>query len=294
MPELAEVEFYRKKWNPGLNQIIQRVALHGNKRIFRGTDVLALEKILPGRSLVRSEAHGKQMLFEFSGGLWIGLHLGMTGKLSTAPVTFLPDKHDHLVLYTAREALIFSDSRQFGRIRVHIATQPPDWWTNLPSNLLSKTFRLETLAGFLVRHAKLPIKAALLLQSGFPGVGNWMADEILWRARIHPQQRSGAISGHALRRLWREIRTVCRLALKHVSTNAEGDHFGDPPRGWLIHERWKRDGICPVHKTALSRMTVGGRTTAWCARCQPRSHAAVKQNVHKREALPPVRRSARQ
>jgi formamidopyrimidine-DNA glycosylase len=63
--------------------------------------------------------------------------------------------------------------------------------------------------------------------------------------------------------LWREVRFVAREAMAKI-----GKNFGDPPRGWLIHERWKSDGICPKHKTLLKRETVGGRTTAWCPKCQ--------------------------
>ena len=48
-----------------------------------------------------------------------------------------------------------------------------------------------------------------------------------------------------------------------------GEDWGDPPKDWLIHTRWKRTGQCPKHKTPLCRETIAGRTTAWCARCQP-------------------------
>jgi len=47
-----------------------------------------------------------------------------------------------------------------------------------------------------------------------------------------------------------------------------GKDFSDPPRNWLIHQKWKRDGICPRHRTPLRQGTIGGRTTAWCPHCQ--------------------------
>ena len=78
MPELAEVEFYRRQWDPGLGQKIVAVQLHAQKRIFRGSDPRAMKRELTGRRFLRSFAWGKQMLFQFSGGNWIGIHLGMT------------------------------------------------------------------------------------------------------------------------------------------------------------------------------------------------------------------------
>src|SRR5687768_7887110 len=98
MPELAEVEYYRKQWNPGLRAKVLAVELHADKRIFRGTDTAAIKRDLPGTKLVTSEARGKQMAFQFSGGIWIAIHLGMTGKLRTEKPGFVAGKHDHLVL----------------------------------------------------------------------------------------------------------------------------------------------------------------------------------------------------
>src|SRR5467141_1169556 len=88
MPELAEVEFYRRQWDCGLGQKIVRVQLHPQKRVFRGSTPRALARELACRRFLRSFAWGKQMLFEFSSGNWIGIHLGMTGKLRVEPPRF--------------------------------------------------------------------------------------------------------------------------------------------------------------------------------------------------------------
>ena len=53
MPELAEVDYYRKRWNPGLKQRIESVELHGGKRIFRGINLGEFEKALTGAALER-------------------------------------------------------------------------------------------------------------------------------------------------------------------------------------------------------------------------------------------------
>src|SRR5580698_4848767 len=101
MPELAEVEYIRKRWNPGLKQRIEAVELHAGKRIFRGIDTGAFVKGLTGATLERSEARGKQMLFVAKKRgvktcAWIGLHLGMTGEMRTEKRDYAAAKHDHL------------------------------------------------------------------------------------------------------------------------------------------------------------------------------------------------------
>lgn len=264
MPELAEVEYYRKQWDVGLRRRIDAVQLHARKRIFRGTDTRALVRELTGSRLVQSTARGKQMVFRFSGGSWLGIHLGMTGALRIEPAGFRPEKHDHLVLQQAKRALVFRDPRQFGRVRFYHGEGTPEWWSEASPEIGSTAFNTRYVAEFLARHRRAPIKAVLLLQSGFPGIGNWMADEILWRARIAPSTPSGDLTATERAALRRATRFVSREALRII-----GPDDGDLPNSWLIHHRWKPGGVCPRDATPLARGTIGGRTTAWCPKCQP-------------------------
>jgi formamidopyrimidine-DNA glycosylase len=263
MPELAEVEWYRKQWNPGLGAEIVKVRLHPRKRIFRGADTRHLQRELVGKKFLRSATRGKQILFQFSGDNSLGIHLGMTGKIRIASPDFRPAKHDHLVLDQAERALVFSDSRQFGRVRFHHGKTEPAWWDTGVPEIQSPDFDQKFLDQFLHRHRKAPIKAVLLMQTGFPGIGNWMADEILWRARIHPAKQAGALTKRKRADLFRETKFVVRESLRIV-----GHDFSDLPKTWLIHQKWKNRGICPRHHILLRHAMIGGRTTAWCARCQ--------------------------
>jgi formamidopyrimidine-DNA glycosylase len=264
MPELAEVEYYRKQWDCGLGAGIHTVHLHPAKRVFREASPAAIQKSLPGSLLLGSEAHGKQMLFRFSNEIWLGLHLGMTGELRIEKPGLQPGKHDHLILYQQTRALVFSDPRQFGRVRFHLSAEPPRWWLDLPAPLTSKQFTLELMTGFLQRHGKLSLKAALLLQEGFPGLGNWMADEILWRTGLAPRTPAGKLTSTERGNLWRVIRFVCREAIRSLTRG-----YSAFPAGWLFHQRWDRQGRCPRHGRSLARETIGGRTSAWCRTCQP-------------------------
>jgi formamidopyrimidine-DNA glycosylase len=262
MPELAEVEYYRKQWDPGVSGKITAVELHEEKRIFRGTDVGAIADELPGTKLIGSEARGKQMAFRFSGGRWLAVHLGMTGELRVEAAGFAPSKHDHLVLRQRQRTLVFADPRMFGRVLYWQGEGEPPWWKKIPPALTSDAFTLEVLKRVIARRRRLPAKALLLVQDHFPGVGNWMADEILWRAKIDPRAPGESLNSRA-EELWKQIRFVCDGAMKHVSKD-----FADPPAGWFFHVRWAAGGKCPRDGRLLERDTIGGRTTAWCGKCQ--------------------------
>ena len=90
MPELAEVEYFKRQWNAGIGHRVIKITLHADKRVFRGTDTCVLREELAEARLMTSEARGKRMLFRFSNENWLGLHLGMSGKIQTAETDFRP------------------------------------------------------------------------------------------------------------------------------------------------------------------------------------------------------------
>jgi formamidopyrimidine-DNA glycosylase len=258
MPELAEVEYYRKRWDPGLNHKISTVDTHRKASVFRYCDVAGLVKLLTDATLLSSKAAAKQMLFRFSGDAWLGIHLGMTGELTVQPADFEPRKHDHLVLRQPDRSLVFSDHRMFGRIQFSVGAEVPGWWTSIAPAILSAAFTVDAVKTFLHRRARSPIKAVLLMQERFPGIGNWMADEILWRAAIHPKQAAGSLTSTQSKTLHKECRWVCRQALKTT-----GETLADPPKTWLFPHRWEDGGRCPKTGAKLLRAQIGGRTTCW-------------------------------
>ena len=257
MPELAEVEYFRKQWAVALGERVTAVQVNGAARIFRGTDSAAPAKALKGKPLSLASAHGKQMLFRFGTTEWLGVHLGMAGKLAVAGKDHAAGPHEHLLLRTARRTLVFSDYRMFGRVRHHSGSVP-DWWRDLPPQPMDAGFTRERMEAFLDRRARAPIKAVLLMQEAFPGVGNWMADEILWRSRIRPDTTAGRIGPRKRGELFKVIREVCDDALRVIGTD-----WGDPPESWLFPHRWKDGGTCPKTGCPLRRETIGGRTTCW-------------------------------
>ena len=277
MPELAEAEFFRKRWHQAaVGQRVANVLLHDRAKVFRKTDAKTVLSSLKGARYLNSEAATKQILFQFqkksvgerrpSGVVWLGVHLGMSGELRVGSPDYTPQRHDHLVLQIKRSALIFSDTRMFGRVQVHVGSDAPGWWTHIAPPIVSAAFTVEAVGAFLKRRARAPIKAVMLMQERFPGIGNWMADEILWRAAIHPRRLAGSLRPAEVRRLWIECRRVCRLALATIAGRGDDlplDLNVRIPDTWLFNHRWEPGGRCPKTKQPLARAEIGGRTTCW-------------------------------
>ncbi|HET9376317.1 MAG TPA: DNA-formamidopyrimidine glycosylase family protein [Chthoniobacterales bacterium] len=266
MPELAEVERSRRLWEVGRSARVLEVILRNRKsRIFRSINPEELVQSLSGQRFFDSEALGKQMVFRFGnrGQYWLGLHLGMTGELRVEKPKYAFLKYDHLVLRQSKRSLVFSDPRQFGRVLFAQSEVPPSWWAKLPPSILSDQFKRNSVSEFCRRRKATPLKALLLMQERFPGIGNWMADEILWRARLNPKIRAGNLSASGISALYRATRTVCAKAVEVMDKDWEF------PKSWLFAHRWEDGGKCPRCRTDLLREVIGGRRTCWCPKCQP-------------------------
>jgi formamidopyrimidine-DNA glycosylase len=258
------VENSRRVWARGHGKkVLTVVTRNVRSPVWRGVSPAKLVKTLTGKLLIGSESHGKQMLFQFGEDAWLGIHLGMTGDLSQEPLNYRLRKHDQLALQQVDHWLVFSDQRRFGRLRLAEGPNRPTWWTRLPPAILSTRFTKEWVAEFCARRKRTPLKALLLMQERFPGIGNWMADEILWRARLNPKTPAGKPSPAAIGKLYRSIRWVTTAALRQM------DEQWEFPSTWLFYHRWKAGGHCPRCGAKLVREKIGGRTTCWCPVEQP-------------------------
>jgi formamidopyrimidine-DNA glycosylase len=282
MPELAEVEFYRRRWwecAQGEKVITARADGHSRDfralaKEYRGGEK-ALARGLAGARLVESGTYGKQMWFVFAltgakaERLWLGIHLGMSGALRVEPGEYRAVRHDALLLWTKCGALVFNDPRQFGRVRAWrgaVELRPP-WLENLAPEVLSRAFTEKLVLDCLSRHARAPLKAVLLMQEYFPGIGNWMADEILWRAALPPAWPAGKAAKPELAKiLHATIREVTRDALRVIAGKGRKlppDLNVHVPDTWLFNHRWEDGGLCPRTNEPLRREEIGGRTTCW-------------------------------
>lgn len=259
MPELAEVEYFRRVWEPAQGAKVIAVSALLDKRIFREIDNDEFPKCLINTHLKESLRRGKQLAFVFDSKHWLGLHMGMTGKLLLSDEPSQSFKYDYLTLYLEGDRrLIFQDPRLFGKVLYSYSASMPVWWKRLPDELISASFTFNRMNTYLSRRPKSPIKTVLLSQEVFPGIGNWMADEILWRSRIAPFVKVQSIGVEKRKELFERIREVCLDALAVIA-----DGWKRPPDSWLFNHRWRDQGICPKTQQVLIREKIGGRTACW-------------------------------
>jgi formamidopyrimidine-DNA glycosylase len=249
VPELPDVESARRQIEQrGLRRRIVGV-YDGDTYVSRPHAPGEIAQALTGRELVAVHRRGKSMWVETSeDGPLLGLHLGMAGRIA---IDEEPSEQgwDRFVLrFDDGGTLALRDKRRLGRARLepNVEALGPD-----AADVDRARFRE------LIGRSRAPIKARLMDQAVMAGIGNLMADEILWRAYLDPRRAAEDLGPDELDRLWREMRTIIRMSLRR-------GHAGVSE---MIAER-RRDGHCPRCGTAMARATVGGRTTYWCPKEQ--------------------------
>lgn len=257
VPELPEVERYRTlAAATALGREIAAVDAPDAWILKRGTSAGALAAALVGRRFTGARRRGKLLVLDVDGDApSLGLRFGMTGRLlvdGAAGVDRL--QYAPLAVHHRwdRFAVRFSDG---GDLRLHdprrlggVELDPEE--DRLGPDALTVT--AAQLAGALAGSTA-PLKARLLDQRRLAGVGNLIADEVLWRAGYSPLRPAGSLSAEEVRRLQAELRRSLRLLMRRG-----GAHTGD-----LGPER-RPGGRCPRDGAELVRATVGGRTTWWC------------------------------
>src|SRR4029077_11749376 len=157
--------------------------------------------------------------------------------------------------------LAFDDQRKFGEIELIKDIDEFLQTRGLGPDALGIT--LSQFKAIVGKHRG-AIKAILLNQQLIAGIGNLYADEILFRAHMHPAIDVARLSDKDLARLFRAIRYVLEKAI------ALKTDFNCLPKSWLLPHRGK-GGKCPLCGRRLKSATIGGRTAWFCPHCQKRT-----------------------
>ncbi|MCB9618699.1 MAG: hypothetical protein H6724_04500 [Sandaracinus sp.] len=269
MPELPEVEHTRG--------LLERT-LKGQRlrSVWIAEDDIVIDdpsrfSTLQGRRVEGVHRHGKVAWVTLDEGPHLVFHLGMTGAWRVPGVEPLhlestpeaidrswPPRFAKIVLEADDGArMAMTDPRRFGRLWVRDDPRREAPVTELGFDALNELPSAKALEKAFVRRRG-AIKGLLLDQRFAAGIGNWIADEVLFHAGLDPRRAPASLTSDEVRALHRAWSKVLKTA---VRADARKDLF---PRDWLFHRRWgKVAGQTTVDGDAIEHLVVGGRTTAW-------------------------------
>ena len=274
MPELPEVETVCRVLRAVLQgKRIAEVKVDLDDIVLGGTPPEAVRECLLGHAVQNVGRKGKYWWLELDEKPWLFGHLGMSGWIrelgsdtirlqshGSSPMDNAEGVPKFLkLLITADDGrkIAFTDGRRLGRL----------WLGSSPA----EDSRIKRL-GFDVRDdlpstgdmiraiekRKVSIKGVLLDQSVFAGIGNWIADEVLYQSRIAPARLANSLSREEVNALRESI----LLVVEH-SVNVGADHM-KYPESWLFIHRWGGNrGSQEINGYPIVREAIAGRTTAW-------------------------------
>ncbi|KAJ2336799.1 hypothetical protein GGI00_000632 [Coemansia sp. RSA 2681] len=295
MPELPDVERARRLLQARcVGRKIAKATAANDSIVFTNERGGELEALLASRKILDVGRRGKQFWLTLSGGLCLLMHFGMTGEIHIQgekqshyrkiDVDVGAEWPPHFTKFemelTGNVRVAFTDPRRLGRIRTFVgdAADCP----TISKLGFDPVLDPPELSAFqaAVGRRKMPIKSLLLSQEFSAGVGNWIADEVLYQSRIHPQQLACTLDELQTATILQQLKDVCNKA---VEVNAESKLF---PEDWLFHYRWsKGKGRQPEmpNGSRIAFVTVGGRTSAFVPDIQP-APAATATAARKRKA----------
>lgn len=278
MPELPEVESVRRLLDRlFLGRALEAVETCPDEIVYESSSHAEVRAAIEGRKVVSTGRKGKIFWLNLEGAPSLMMHLGMSGwvmdlgaesekRLISHGKAALSDGEGRprflkMLWRSGADAAAFTDGRRLARIWLgdpnsdgRVLSMGPDVLLEPPSVTdLEKRLKGRTA----------PIKASLLDQKLFCGVGNWVADEVLFAAGVAPQRAGGSLTTPELERLSEALIQVVRLA---VEAGADESRY---PDSWLFHVRWGGSRGAEIYQgLEIRRDQVGGRTTAWAPSVQ--------------------------
>jgi formamidopyrimidine-DNA glycosylase len=251
---MIEIEQYRRLAERTAGRGIRSVHAPDAWYLKAGTTAAALRRTLRGAAVTGARRIGKLLLLDTDAAT-VGLRFGMTGRLlvdGSGPIEKLEYASARSDPGWVRFALRFDDDGDLQVVdprRLGGVVLEPTVDHLGPDALAVRERDLrEALAA-----SRAPLKAWLLDQGRVAGVGNLLADEILWRAGLDPARPAGSLDLDEVAVLHRTLRHTIRLLMRRG-----GSHTGD------LQVARTRGATCPRDGAPLERRTIGGRTTYSC------------------------------
>jgi formamidopyrimidine-DNA glycosylase len=260
MPELPDVAQFKMYFDAtSLHQRIRQVIVQ-EADLLEAVSARRLRSELKGSEFAETHRHGKYLFARFRRSGWLVLHFGMTGSLDFAKDGELPDHTRATFRFRGGYRLAYVNQRKLGMIA--LADDPDSFAAqrDLGPDALDDRLTFDRFAERLEgRRGR--VKPAIMNQSIIAGVGNIYSDEILFQAGVSPLRPVDRLDRKTLRSIYRTMRRVLRVAIRHNACAAS------LPRSYLLPHR-DGDARCPRCGGKLETVKVSGRTAHFCPNCQ--------------------------
>jgi formamidopyrimidine-DNA glycosylase len=270
MPELPEVETVKEVLKSQiLNETIENVTIYYDKIIEYPTKGEFIKQI-KNETIKDIQRRGKWLLFILNDYILLS-HLRMEGRYYLKTKGDEKTKHDHVVFtFKSGKELWYRDTRKFGRMYLY---KKEEAYLNKPLNELGlEPWSNELTSSYLkekLSKKNIPIKTSLLDQSIVVGLGNIYVNEVLYLSKINPLKKSNTLSINELDEIIENTKVTLKNAIKLGGTTIKSYESSEGVHGNFQNELYVHGKkICKNCNSDILKITVGGRGTYYCPKCQ--------------------------
>lgn len=213
---------------------------------------------LRGQKLQCALRRGKRLGLEFERD-FLAFFFGAAGEFS------FKNSSSKRAFFLFSDPLYFSDPSKLSEISFtsnwSLLDIGPDLWSVRPSWRPEEKYL----------YSKRAIKTTLLDQKVLAGIGNYLADETLWRLQISPFRPTEDVSYKEWEAIIEKAGLLSRSSFKRggVSFQDNLNLLGERGRGADLFEVYERSGEpCFYCGGSLRKDKLAGRATYWCSLCQ--------------------------
>ncbi len=268
MPELPEVETVVRTLEHQLgNRTIQSVEVLWENMIANKT-VKDFCRLLENQTFLSYGRRGKYLIFTLTDYILVA-HLRMEGKFYVYKEEATPLKHTHVIFHLDQGQLHYNDVRKFGKFYLYKKGEAIECIEKLGLEPFDEKLTAEYCRDYC-KGNRTPIKTMLLDQSMIAGIGNIYADEICFKARIHPLRPSCYISLDKWKEIVSATKEILADAIKAGGTTIRSytSSLGVTGLFQLSLKVHDRKDQCDKCGSDIVKIKVGGRGTYYCPDCQ--------------------------
>jgi formamidopyrimidine-DNA glycosylase len=271
MPELPEITVVARQMNKEITgkRIVDIEARQPKNLNMPVTEFVQITK---GRTVKRVTSKGKWILMELDHGYYMLINRGMNADiLYFTPNQKLPPKYQFRLTFSDKTGFTIQ-FQWFGYI--HLVAEKGLTEHKLTAKLgISPTNEKFTLEHFkrLLADKKARIKNFLLNQKNMAGIGNVYIQDILFRAKLHPNRKISTLSEQEINDLYNAILSVLSRSIQVGGLAYERDFYGEKGR-FTINEflvGYKTGKPCPNCNTKIEKIRTGSTSSYICQKCQP-------------------------
>jgi formamidopyrimidine-DNA glycosylase len=277
MPELPEAEITKNKLQVLIDKKIKSFWTNLEKNL-KVSSYSYTTKDISGRKIKQIKRWGKAILFYLSSKnknekneKILGFHQRMSGRLMIKNQKEKPSKYVHFIIkFYSGQKLYFEDQRKFGIVWYGDKNQifEDKYFKNLGKDFLELNWN-EFFK--IIKSKKGIIKALLLNQKNFSGIGNILADESLWLAKIHPQAKANNLTKAQIKKLFLDLKKIILKSIRLGGTSMRNWAHPDNQKGDFQNKTYvygRQNQNCLRCKSKIIKIKSSSRGTYLCPKCQ--------------------------